>query len=143
MEKFTFTRRNITVITSYLLFTAIFFILGLLIGFKNGDDPIIKEVSSVTQNIPEFTPVPFTTPSPSHYRVILEDGKLRLYIDENGVSRLVSQEEISEDFSSLSIEEHVDSYIEEGLSKKDAIKKCAEDRNISKRDVYNIVMKKD
>lgn len=97
MEKFTFTRRNITVITSYLLFTAIFFILGLLIGFKNGDDPIIKEVSSVTQNIPEFTPVPFTTPSPSHYRVILEDGKLRLYIDENGVSRLVSQEEISED----------------------------------------------
>ena len=54
-----------------------------------------------------------------------------------------SEEEISEDFSSLSIEEHVDSYIEEGLSKKDAIKKCAEDRNISKRDVYNIVMKKD
>ena len=54
-----------------------------------------------------------------------------------------AEEEISEDFSSLSIEEHVDSYIEEGLSKKDAIKKCAEDRNISKRDVYNIVMKKD
>ncbi len=52
-------------------------------------------------------------------------------------------EEINEDFSSLSIEEHVTSYIEQGLLKKDAIKKCAEDRNIPKRDVYNIVMKKD
>lgn len=54
-----------------------------------------------------------------------------------------AEEEISDDFSSLSIEEHVESYIEKGLSKKDAIKKCAEDRDIPKRDVYNIVMKKD
>lgn len=54
-----------------------------------------------------------------------------------------AEEETSDDFSSLSIEEHVESYIEKGLSKKDAIKKCAEDRDIPKRDVYNIVMKKD
>lgn len=54
-----------------------------------------------------------------------------------------ASDEESEDFSSLSIEEHVDSYIKKGLSKKDAIKKCAEDRNIPKRDVYNKVMKKE
>lgn len=97
MEKFTFNRRNITAIASYLFLTALFFTLGLFIGFKNGDDPIIKEVSSSTHTIADSTPSPLTTMPPSHYRVILEDGELRLYIDENGISRLISAEEISED----------------------------------------------
>ncbi|CFJ36327.1 Uncharacterised protein [Mycobacterium tuberculosis] len=33
--------------------------------------------------------------------------------------------------------EHVDQYVEQGLNKKEAIKKAAEDRGVSKRDVYN------
>lgn len=36
-----------------------------------------------------------------------------------------------------SLVEHVDHYVEQGLNKKDAIKKAAEDRGVSKRDVYN------
>lgn len=96
MEKFTFNRRNITVIASYLFLTAIFFIFGLLIGFHNGDDPILKEASN-TVTVPDNTLLPVTTAPPSNYRVILEDGELRLYIDENGISRLISREEISED----------------------------------------------
>lgn len=97
MEKFTLNRRNITVIASYLFLTAIFFIFGLLIGFHNGDDPISKEVSNTVTAVPDNTLLPLTTAPPSNYRVILEDGELRLYIDENGVSRLISREEISED----------------------------------------------
>lgn len=96
MEKFTLNRRNITVIASYLFLTAIFFIFGLLIGFHNGDDPILKEASN-TVTAPDTTLLPVTTAPPSNYRVILEDGELRLYIDENGISRLISREEISED----------------------------------------------
>lgn len=42
----------------------------------------------------------------------------------------------------ISIEEHVNMHVEEGLTKKEAIKKVAEDRGIIKRDVYNVVMKK-
>ncbi len=37
----------------------------------------------------------------------------------------------------ISIKEHVDKYIAEGMSSKDAIKKAAVDRNLPKRDVYN------
>lgn len=37
----------------------------------------------------------------------------------------------------LSITEHVEKYIAEGMSSKDAVKKAAEDRGIPKRDVYN------
>jgi len=37
----------------------------------------------------------------------------------------------------LGIAAHVDHYIAEGISKKDAIKQVAQDRGVSKRDVYN------
>lgn len=37
----------------------------------------------------------------------------------------------------LSITEHVEKYIAEGMSSKDAVKKAAEDRGLPKRDVYN------
>lgn len=40
-------------------------------------------------------------------------------------------------FDQLTVLEHIEHYIEEGLSSKDAIKKVSKDRNLSKRDVYN------
>lgn len=45
-------------------------------------------------------------------------------------------------YADLNIEDHVQMYIDEGLTKKDAIKKVADERGIVKRDVYNTVMKK-
>ncbi|HEX9060810.1 MAG TPA: 16S rRNA (cytidine(1402)-2'-O)-methyltransferase [Clostridia bacterium] len=44
-------------------------------------------------------------------------------------------------WDSISIEEHVDLYIKQGLSKKDSIKKVSEDRGLSRRDVYNTLIK--
>lgn len=41
-------------------------------------------------------------------------------------------------FDDLSIEEHVNFYIKNGLNSKEAIKKVAEDRNVKKSDIYNI-----
>jgi 16S rRNA (cytidine1402-2'-O)-methyltransferase len=46
-------------------------------------------------------------------------------------------------WSSLSIEEHVQHYEDrQSLSRKDAIKRAAADRSMQKRDVYNMVMRK-
>lgn len=42
-------------------------------------------------------------------------------------------------WSSLSIEEHFNMYIEDGLSDKDAIKKVAVDRGMDKREVYKLL----
>lgn len=39
-------------------------------------------------------------------------------------------------FLEMSLEEHMDKYLSQGMSKKDAMKKVAKDRGISKRDVY-------
>ncbi len=44
--------------------------------------------------------------------------------------------EIEADFSDISIEEHMEKYINEGLSEKDAMKAVAKDRGIKKSDVY-------
>ena len=43
-------------------------------------------------------------------------------------------------FEEMSIEEHVQYYIAQGLDKKEAMKKAAKDRGISKRDVYNALV---
>jgi 16S rRNA (cytidine1402-2'-O)-methyltransferase len=45
-------------------------------------------------------------------------------------------------WSDLTKEEHVNRYEAEGMSRKDAIKQAAADRNIPKRELYNEIMKK-
>ncbi len=58
----------------------------------------------------------------------------------------VNEEELAEEqthkWSSISLEEHVKLYMDEGMTKKEAISKVAADRGLSKRDVYNSCMKK-
>ena len=41
-----------------------------------------------------------------------------------------------EDFSSMTILEHINLYLEDGMTEKDAIKKVAHDRNLNKNEVY-------
>lgn len=45
-----------------------------------------------------------------------------------------------EKWEELSIRQHLDYHMEQGLDKKQAMKKVAEDRGISKRDVYNSLL---
>lgn len=46
-------------------------------------------------------------------------------------------EEAENEWENVSVKEHVDTYIAEGLTQKDAIKKAAEVRGVPKREVYN------
>ena len=74
------------------------------------------------------------------------DGALEYYSERpprgeyvivvEGASEAADEEE-SPFWSDMSITEHVDKYISEGMSQKDAIKKAATDRNVPKREVYN------
>ncbi|HEY9059064.1 MAG TPA: 16S rRNA (cytidine(1402)-2'-O)-methyltransferase [Pseudobacteroides sp.] len=50
------------------------------------------------------------------------------------------EEERNEKWSSVSLEEHINMYMDEGMTKKEAISKVAADRGLSKRDVYNSCM---
>ncbi len=48
----------------------------------------------------------------------------------------LEQEEIQK-WDKISLEEHMDLYLKQGLDKKEAMKKVAKDRGVSKRDIYN------
>lgn len=71
----------------------------------------------------------------------LADGEIRgeFCIVVDGNSEAVGGQEIAKGnwWGHLSLLEHVDSYIAQGYSTKDALKLTAVDRGLSKRDVYN------
>lgn len=74
------------------------------------------------------------------YQVEAPKGEFVVIIE--GQDEQVLQELEKDKYADISIEDHVERYIQQGLQKKEAIKKVAEDRGLNKRDVYNLVMKK-
>lgn len=66
-------------------------------------------------------------------------GEFVIVIEGLDVKKL--EEEKKSSFETMSVEKHVQTYVDQGMSKKDAIKQAAVDRGVPKRDVYNAVMK--
>ncbi len=57
-----------------------------------------------------------------------------------GKAQAEIEKEKQDSWLSMSIEEHVNMYIEQGHDKKDAMKLAAKDRGVSKRDIYNSLL---
>ncbi len=57
-----------------------------------------------------------------------------------GKSKAEVLEESRAAFDNMSIEEHMDIYLAQGLDKKGAMKAVAKDRGVSKRDIYNALL---
>ena len=53
-----------------------------------------------------------------------------------GADRAALEEEKRVKFEEMSLEEHMAMYTDQGLSRKEAMKKVAADRGVSKRDIY-------
>lgn len=70
----------------------------------------------------------------SYYESNEPKGECVLVIEGKSREEL-RQEEVSK-WEELSIEEHMDYYLQQGIDKKEAMKKVAKDRGIAKRDVY-------
>ena len=68
----------------------------------------------------------YETNEPKGECVLVVEGKSRAEIKREEVAR----------WEEMSIEEHMDYYLNQGTSKKDAMKLVAKDRGIGKRDVY-------
>lgn len=69
-----------------------------------------------------------------YYKENSPRGEYVLVLEGKSLEEL--QEEERSKWNSLSVEEHIKTYIEEGFSKKDAIKKVAKDREMPKSEVY-------
>ena len=75
-----------------------------------------------------------------YYTDIQPKGEFVLVVEGKSREEIVSEERA--EFSDMTIIEHVDKLIDEGMTKKDAQKEVARLRGISKRDVYNEYLNK-
>lgn len=65
-------------------------------------------------------------------------GEFVLVIE--GADREKLRTEEMQEFLSMSIPEHVDFYINQGMDKKEAMKRAAKDRGVSKREIYQALL---
>lgn len=62
-------------------------------------------------------------------------GEFVLVIDGKSADEI--EKEAREGWESMSVSDHVEMYINQGIDEKEAMKKAAKDRGVSKRDIYN------
>ena len=74
----------------------------------------------------------------AHYEANEPKGECVLVIEGKSREEL-RQEEVAK-WEEMSIEEHMDFYLDQGMDKKEAMKKVAKDRGIGKRDVYQMLI---
>ena len=58
-----------------------------------------------------------------------------------GKSRQEIREQETATWEEMSIEDHMEHYISQGLDRKEAMKKVAKDRGVQKREIYNYLEK--
>lgn len=76
----------------------------------------------------------------TYYRENQPKGEYVMVISGRTLKEL--EEEKQQSWEQISIDEHMDIYLSKGLDKKEAMKKVAKDRGISKRDVYQALLSK-
>lgn len=74
----------------------------------------------------------------AHYTETEPKGEFVLVIE--GKSREEVHREQREEWSELTIEEHMEYYLKQGIEKKEAMKCVAKDRGLTKRDIYQLLL---
>ncbi len=66
-------------------------------------------------------------------------GEFVLVLDGADEEKL--REERQDQWKEIPLTEHMQQYLDQGMDKKSAMKQVAKDRGVSKRDVYNALLK--
>lgn len=73
-----------------------------------------------------------------HYRETQPKGECVIVLE--GKSRKEQKAEEQRQWEAMSVEEHMEYYTSKGVDKKEAMKKVAKDRGVSKRDIYQALL---
>ncbi|MBO4461879.1 MAG: 16S rRNA (cytidine(1402)-2'-O)-methyltransferase [Lachnospiraceae bacterium] len=95
---------------------------------------VVKELTKLHENVNRTT----LPDAISYYEENEPKGEYVLVIE--GKSKEECENEVKAQFEELSIEDHVNKYVDSGMDKKEAMKVVAKERGISKRDVYNALL---
>lgn len=96
---------------------------------------VCKELTKKHETVVRFT----LREAVDYYEKNEPRGEYVLVIEGRKREEIIKEEQ--ESWLSMSVEEHLDYYIEQGFDKKEAMKKVAKDRGVSKRDIYNLTQK--
>ncbi|OAA86439.1 16S rRNA (cytidine(1402)-2'-O)-methyltransferase [Clostridium ljungdahlii] len=96
---------------------------------------ICRELTKVHEEILRFT----LEEAMNYYKSNDAKGEFVLVVEGKDEKELLREE--SERWINLSIEKHIKMYMEDGIDKKEAIKKVAKDRKLSKSEVYKHSLK--
>lgn len=75
----------------------------------------------------------------SFYETEEPKGECVIVVEGKSVEEIQKEKEAA--WEDMAIEEHMEKYLSEGMEKKEAMKQVAKDRGISKRDVYQYLMR--
>lgn len=96
---------------------------------------LCKELTKIHENAEKTT----IRQAIEKYRAEEPKGEYVLVI-EGKTFEEVRKEEIAS-FEEMTVEEHMEMYMSQGIDKKEAMKRVAKDRGVSKRDIYDIICK--
>ena len=102
----------------------------MLNAFGDRKIALVRELTKVHEEVLRTT----LSGALEYYETNAPRGEYVLVVSGIEESEIPAEEEWWND---LTVIEHVDEYINRGMSSKDAIKEAAKDRKIAKRDVYN------
>ena len=96
---------------------------------------IVKELTKVHEQVLRTT----LSEAIRHFKEEEPRGEYVLVVEGRSFEEKQQEQEAS--WQSLSIEEHLQMYEAQGLDRKEAMKRAAKDRGVSKREIYDAVMK--
>lgn len=96
---------------------------------------LARELTKIHEEIIRFT----LDEAAAYYEINNPRGEYVIVVD--GAKE--TEKEDKNEWENVTVREHVDTYIAEGMTQKDAIKKAAEVRGVPKREVYNEYHKED
>ena len=96
---------------------------------------IIKELTKLHETIWQTT----LSEAVKTYREQEPKGEYVLVLEGRSNSELIAEKQ--EQWGAVALDEHMQVYLDQGLDKKEAMKAVAKDRGVSKRDIYQLLMK--
>jgi len=107
----------------------------LLEALGNRKITLVKELTKKYENVFRTT----LTEAIAHYSK--EEPKGEFVIAIEGKTFEAIKQEGQEKWQALSVQEHMDIYLNQGMDKKEAMKAVSADRGVSKRDIYQMLLK--
>ena len=75
----------------------------------------------------------------AHYTEVEPKGECVIVIEGVSFESLAKEEQ--KQWEQMSVPEHMEYYLQQGMSQKDAMKQVAKDRGVGKRDIYQVLLK--